>query len=176
MKINEKSSENHIKVHDDIYIDKRFQNISKMLPKSSPKPSKMVGVELGKSTSSLNKALRELPRRLLKWTWPQNSPKIFPEDLQNPFKMTSKRSSRCDHHDILIMISWWRHQEQCINWKTFITRTPDRFRRSEYTHFKGNFALRFSREARITQSDSSDESIANPHCSYYWIFEKHQIR
>ena len=122
-----------------------------MVAKSSPKPSQLVGVELRKSTSSLNKALRELPRRLLKWTWPQNSPKIFPEDLQNPFKMTSKRSSRCDHHDILIMISWWRHQEQCINWKTFITRAPDRFRRSEYTHLEGKFMLRFSRGVCIGQ-------------------------
>ena len=41
MKINKKSSKNHITVHNDIYINKRFQNISKMLPKSSPKPAQM---------------------------------------------------------------------------------------------------------------------------------------
>ena len=68
MKINEKSIAKHIKVHDEINIDQRQQNISKMLPKTSPKLPKMVGVEPGKSTSSLNKALRELPRRFLSST------------------------------------------------------------------------------------------------------------
>ena len=65
MKITEKLFENHIKVHHEINIDQRYQNISKMLPKSSPKPSQMVGVEIGKLTFSLKKALRELPRGLL---------------------------------------------------------------------------------------------------------------
>ena len=127
MKINEKSSKSHITVHNDIYIDKRFQNISKMVPKSSPKPSKMVGVELGKSTSSLNKALRELPRRLLKWTWPQNSPKIFPEDLQNPFKMTSQRYSRYDHPDVLV----------------------------EYTYFEGNVNMSMDKPIALNSTEGT---------------------
>ena len=63
MEITEKSFENHIKVDDEINIDQRYQNISKLLPKTSPKPYKMVGVELRKSTSSLKKTLRVLPRR-----------------------------------------------------------------------------------------------------------------
>ena len=112
MEINEKSSENHITVHDEINIDQRHQNISKMLPKTSPKPTKIVGAELGKSTSSLNKALRELPRRFLSSTWPQNDPKILPQGFQNASKMTSECPLRYDHHDIAIVTLWWSHDNE----------------------------------------------------------------
>ena len=67
----------------------------------------MVGQELRKSPSSLNKALRELPRQLLSSTWPQNGPKILPEGIQN--------HSKCPHNDKRSS-SWcsfllWDHNE-----------------------------------------------------------------
>ena len=68
VKMNEKSAENRIEVHDEINIDQRQQNIFKMLPETSPKPSKTVGVEARKWPSNLNKALRKLPRRFLSST------------------------------------------------------------------------------------------------------------
>ena len=51
IKFHHKSSLNHIKINHEIYIDKRYQNISKNLPVSVQKPSKMGWVEVVKSTS-----------------------------------------------------------------------------------------------------------------------------
>ena len=51
IKIHQKLSLNHIKIHCEIYIEKRYQTISKNLPMRVPKASKMGRVELVKSTS-----------------------------------------------------------------------------------------------------------------------------
>ena len=71
IKVYEKSFENHIKVHDEINIDQRYQNIPKMLPKSSPKPSKMVGVK--------QRASKTISEHNMTPKWSKNPPKGLPK-------------------------------------------------------------------------------------------------
>ena len=70
-----------------IYIQKRLKKKSKTFPKRPPNPSKMAGVLVWKTISNTNKAPRELPRRFLSSTWPQNGSNILPQGLQNSTKI-----------------------------------------------------------------------------------------
>ena len=80
-----------MKIHKGIYIKKRYQNISKIFPKSSPKPSKMGGVEPRKSISDQKTDPIEPPRRFLSSRWPQSVSKIASKSIpidKNRYEVT----------------------------------------------------------------------------------------
>ena len=80
MKIHQKLLYKQVKSCFKICIQKSYKNICKNLPKSFPKSSKMGWVELVKSASDTNQALKELPRWFWRSTWPQNASNIPPKD------------------------------------------------------------------------------------------------
>ena len=102
IKIHQKSSYNHIKIHCENYIHKRYQNISKNFSKRPPKPSEIGGVELGKIELQRKQSPHKASKTIFNLKMTQKNFQTVPWKTQNRSEISLQviklDKSSCSHN------------------------------------------------------------------------------